>query len=148
MYTFLIWKDDSIDSKENQSLIFESVDLFVVLCFSYCSQTYECVSYLWCKGKNYFSIHTFKIPVFWMSEDTTVMIFSRQLNAFSYNYENWLIRLLSWESFTRMKQNLFRNCYWTKIKLAVSFNHTYRYINILSINSHNFYKYVHLVYRE
>ena len=47
-----------------------------------------------------------------------------------------------------MRQNLFRNCYRiiTK-KLAVSFNHTFRYIDdVLSINNHNFNNYVHLIY--
>jgi hypothetical protein len=34
-------------------------------------------------------------------------------------------------------------------KLAVSFNHTFRYIdNVLSINNHNFYKYVYLIYPD
>jgi hypothetical protein len=33
-------------------------------------------------------------------------------------------------------------------KLAVSFNHTFRYINdVLSINNHKFHNYVHLIYR-
>jgi hypothetical protein len=32
-------------------------------------------------------------------------------------------------------------------KLAVSFNHTFRYIDdVLSINNHNFHNYVHLIY--
>jgi hypothetical protein len=34
-------------------------------------------------------------------------------------------------------------------KLAVSFNHTFRYINdVLSINNHNFHIYVHLAYPD
>jgi hypothetical protein len=34
-----------------------------------------------------------------------------------------------------------------KKKIAVSFNHTFRYIDdVLSINNHNFHKYVNLIY--
>ena len=34
-------------------------------------------------------------------------------------------------------------------KLAVSFNHTFRYIDdVLSINNHNFHNYVHLIYPD
>jgi hypothetical protein len=34
-------------------------------------------------------------------------------------------------------------------KLAVSFNHTFRYINdVLSINNHNFHNYVHMIYPD
>ena len=34
-------------------------------------------------------------------------------------------------------------------KLAVSFNHTFRYIDdVLSINNHNFQNYVHLIYPD
>ena len=34
-------------------------------------------------------------------------------------------------------------------RLAVSFNHTYRYIDdVLSINNHNFHNYVHMIYPE
>jgi hypothetical protein len=34
-------------------------------------------------------------------------------------------------------------------KLAVSFNHTYRYIDdVLSINNYNFHNYVHLIYPD
>jgi hypothetical protein len=34
-------------------------------------------------------------------------------------------------------------------KLAVSFNHTFRYIDdVLSINNHNFHKYVHFIYPD
>ena len=34
-------------------------------------------------------------------------------------------------------------------KLAVSFNHTFRYIDdVLSINNHNFHYYVHLIYPD
>jgi hypothetical protein len=34
-------------------------------------------------------------------------------------------------------------------KLAVSFNHTFRYIDdVLSINNHNFHNYVHLTYPD
>ena len=34
-------------------------------------------------------------------------------------------------------------------KLAVSFNHTFRYIDdVLSINNHNFHIYVHLIYPD
>ena len=49
-----------------------------------------------------------------------------------------------------MKQNLFRNCYGIKTKkLAVSFNHTFWYIDdVLSINNHNFHNYVHLIYPD
>ena len=58
--------------------------------------------------------------------------------------------LLYWQtySYIHMRQNLFRNCYGiiTK-KLAVTFNHTFRYIDdVLSINNHNFHHYVHLIY--
>jgi hypothetical protein len=63
-----------------------------------------------------------------------------------------LIVLLYWQtySYIHMKQNLFRNCYWkTPKKLAVSFNHTFRYIDdVLSINNHNFHNYVHLIYPD
>jgi hypothetical protein len=47
-----------------------------------------------------------------------------------------------------MRQNLFRNCYGIITeKLAISFNHTFRYIDdVLSINNHNFHKYAHLIY--
>jgi hypothetical protein len=53
-----------------------------------------------------------------------------------------------------MRQNLFRNSYGIKKKqktnkLAVSFNHTYRYINdVPSINNHNFHNNVHLIYPD
>jgi hypothetical protein len=41
-------------------------------------------------------------------------------------------------------QKLLRN---NNKKLAVSFNHTFRYIDdVLSINNHNFHNYVHLIY--
>ena len=57
--------------------------------------------------------------------------------------------LLYWQtySYIHMRQNLFRNCYGiiTTKKLAVSFNHTFRYIDVLSINDHNFHNYVHLM---
>jgi hypothetical protein len=34
-------------------------------------------------------------------------------------------------------------------KLAMSFNHTFRYIDdVLSINNHNFHNYVHLIYHD
>ena len=34
-------------------------------------------------------------------------------------------------------------------KLAMSFNHTFRYIDdVLSINNHNFHNYVHLIYPD
>jgi hypothetical protein len=34
-------------------------------------------------------------------------------------------------------------------KLAVSFNHTYRYIDdVLSINNNNYYDYIHLIYPD
>ena len=61
-----------------------------------------------------------------------------------------LIVLLYWQIYTyiQMRQNLFRNFYViiTK-KLAVSFNHTFRYIDdVLSINNYNFHNYVHLIY--
>jgi hypothetical protein len=53
-----------------------------------------------------------------------------------------------------MRQTLFRNCYeiiYKKKKqpkkLAVSFNHTFRYLDdVLSINNHNFHNYVHLIH--
>jgi hypothetical protein len=45
-------------------------------------------------------------------------------------------------------RQLFRNLLQdSSKKLAVSFNHTFRYIDdVLSINNHNFYNYVHLIY--
>jgi hypothetical protein len=45
---------------------------------------------------------------------------------------------------------LFRECYRiiTKKKLAVSFNHTFKYIDVLSINNHNFHNFVHLTYPD
>jgi hypothetical protein len=47
-----------------------------------------------------------------------------------------------------MKQNLFRNCYGIKKKLAVSFNNTYKYIDdALSINN-NFHNHVHIIYPD
>jgi hypothetical protein len=77
-----------------------------------------------------------------------------------------LFVLLYWQtySYKPMRQNLFRNCYrvikktkkppnkqtnkQTK-KLAVSFNHTFRYIeDALSINNHNFHNYIHSVYPD
>ena len=61
-------------------------------------------------------------------------------------------RLINWQinSYIHMRQNLFRNCCGiiTK-KPAVSFNHTFRYIDdVLSINNHNFHNYVHLIYPD
>jgi hypothetical protein len=35
-----------------------------------------------------------------------------------------------------------------KNKLAVSFNHRYRYIDVLAINNSNFHNYVHLIYPD
>jgi hypothetical protein len=63
-----------------------------------------------------------------------------------------LIVLPHWQiySYVHMRQNLFSNCYGmiTK-KLAMSFNHTFRYIDdVLSINNHNFHNYVHLIYPD
>jgi hypothetical protein len=52
-------------------------------------------------------------------------------------------------SYIHTKQNLFRKCYETvtKKKLAVYFNHTFRYIDdVLSTNNHNFHNDVHLIY--
>jgi hypothetical protein len=61
-----------------------------------------------------------------------------------------LILLLYWQTYCyiHIRQTLFTNCFEivTK-KLAVSFNHTFRYIDdVLSINNHNFHNYVHLIY--
>ena len=43
-------------------------------------------------------------------------------------------------------QKLLRN---NNKKLAVSFNHTFRYIDdVLSINNHKFHNYVHLIYPD
>jgi hypothetical protein len=43
-------------------------------------------------------------------------------------------------------QKLLRN---SNKKLAVSFNHAFRYIDdVLSINNHNFHNYVHLIYPD
>jgi hypothetical protein len=60
---------------------------------------------------------------------------------------------LYWQTYfyIHMKQNLLRNSNGTKTKikqkLAVSFNHTYRYIDdVLLINNHNFHNDVHLIY--
>jgi hypothetical protein len=64
-----------------------------------------------------------------------------------------LIVLLYWQTYfyIHIKQNLIRNCYGIKKKtkkLAVSFNHTYRYIDdALSINNHNFHN-IYLIYPD
>jgi hypothetical protein len=48
-----------------------------------------------------------------------------------------------------MRQNLFRNCYGIITKTAVSFNHTFRYIDdVPSINNHNFHNHVHLIHPD
>jgi hypothetical protein len=57
-----------------------------------------------------------------------------------------------------MKQNLFRNCYGIKTRekkktgkkpLAVSLNHTYRYIDdVLSIRNHNFHNYFYRIHPD
>jgi hypothetical protein len=64
----------------------------------------------------------------------------------------WTLNVLHyWQTYfyTNMKHNLFRNCYGIEKKIAVSFNHTYRYIDdVLSINNHNFHNYVYLIYPE
>jgi hypothetical protein len=52
--------------------------------------------------------------------------------------------------YIHMKQKWFRKCYLIKIKkLAVSFKHTYRYINdILSIKDNKYHNYAHLIYPD
>jgi hypothetical protein len=46
-------------------------------------------------------------------------------------------------------QKLLRDNNKKKKKLAVSFSHTFRYIDdVLSINNHNFHNYVQLIYRD
>jgi hypothetical protein len=61
-----------------------------------------------------------------------------------------LIVLHYWQTYIHLRQNLFRFCCSIKTKkLALSFNHTCRYINdLLSISNHNFHTYVHLIYLE
>jgi hypothetical protein len=57
--------------------------------------------------------------------------------------------LLADSFYIHMRQNLFRNCYGITKKLAVSFTHTFRYIDdVLSINNQNFHNYVHFIYPD
>jgi hypothetical protein len=80
-----------------------------------------------------------------------IVVFGDQVFQQSVGIPRVLIVLLYWQiySYIHMRQNLFRNCYGIiKKELAVSFNHTSRYIyDVLSINNHNFHNYVHLIYK-
>jgi hypothetical protein len=59
-------------------------------------------------------------------------------DLFLYSYEAEFVQKLLQDNNKKKKK-----------KLAVSFNHTFRYIDdVLSINNHNFHNYVHLIYPD
>jgi hypothetical protein len=58
-----------------------------------------------------------------------------QADLFLYLYEAESVQRLLWDK--------------KKKELAMSFNHTFRYIDdVLSINNHSFHSYVHLIYPD
>jgi hypothetical protein len=82
-------------------------------------------------------------------EDNIYVVFGDQVFQQPVVFPMAITVLLYWQtySYIHMRQNLSRNC--NNKKLAMSFNHTFRYIDdVLSINNNNFHNYAHLIYPD